>query len=173
MQNLRNPRMIILNTPVDITPENVSENLIQQNPPELAMKEGSILPKLCYTTKRGTRNLVMEVNSEIRKKLLLNRVKIGWTMRRVDDYLVAKRCFRCSKYNQTYKDCKGEDECPLCTEIHKLKECKAMFSEFKCINCITYNKHHPHTQIDTAYSSLDRKCPSLTTVLDKYKNIDY
>jgi hypothetical protein len=63
----KDPRMIILNTPVDITPENVSEKLIQLNP-ELAMKEGSIVPKLCYTTKRGTRNLVIEVNSEIRKK---------------------------------------------------------------------------------------------------------
>ena len=67
MQNLRNARMIILNNPVDITPENVSGNLIQQNP-ELAMKEGIIVPKFCYTTKRGTRNLVIEVNSEIRKK---------------------------------------------------------------------------------------------------------
>ena len=67
MQKGRNPRIIILNTPVDITPENVSEKLIQLNP-ELAMKEGSIVPKLCYTTKRGTRNLVIEVNSEIRKK---------------------------------------------------------------------------------------------------------
>ena len=77
--------------PVDITPENASENLIQQNP-ELAMKEGSIVQKFCHTTKRGTRNLVIEVNSEIRKKLLHNRVKIGWTVGRVDDYLVAKRC---------------------------------------------------------------------------------
>jgi len=62
----------------------------------------------------------------------------------------------------------------LCTENHKLKGCKAMNSELKFINCITYNKYHPHTQIDIAHSSLDRKCPILTAVLHKYKkNIEY
>ena len=49
-----------------------------------------------------------------------------------------------------------------------------MNSELKFINCITYNKYHPHTQIDIAHSSLDRKCPILTAVLHKYKkNIEY
>jgi hypothetical protein len=57
---------------------------------------------------------------------------------------------------------------------HKLKECKAAISKHKFINCITYNKHHPRTQIYTAHSSLDKKCPSLIAVLDIYKkNIDY
>ena len=87
---------------------------------------------------------------------------------------MAKRCFRCSRFNHTHKECKGDEVCPLCSENHKLKECKAATSEHKCINCITYNKHHPHTQIETAHSSLDKTCPSLIAVLDKYKkNIDY
>ena len=173
MQTLRKPRMIILNTPTEITPENITEILTQQNS-ELATVGENIVPKFCYTTKRGTRNIVIEVNSEIRKRLLHNKVKLGWTLCKVDDYLVAKRCFRCSRYNHTHKECKGEEVCPLCTENHKLKECKAATSEHKCINCIIYNRHHPHTQIDTAHSSLDKKCPSLIAVLDKYKkNIDY
>jgi hypothetical protein len=173
MQKLRKPRMIILNTPTEITLENISENLTQQNS-ELATEGENIVPKFCYTTKKGIRNIVIEVNSGTRNILLHNRVKLGWTLCRVDDYLVAKRCFRCSRYNHTHKECKGEEVCPLGTENHKLKECKATISEHKCINCITYNKHHPHTQIDTAHSSLDKKCPSLIAVLDKYrKNIDY
>ena len=173
MQTLRKPRMIIINIPIETTPENILETLTQQNS-ELDMIGDNIVPKFCYTTKRGTRNMVIEVNSETRKRLLHNRVKLGWTLCKVDDYLVAKRCYRCSRYNHTHKECKGEEVCPLCTENHKLKECKAVISEHKCINCITYNKHHPQTQIDTAHSSLDKKCPSLIAVLDKYKKkIDY
>jgi len=124
MQSLRKPRMIILNTPTEITPENILEILTQQNS-ELATEGENIVPKFCYTTKRGTRNIVTEVNSEIRKRLLHNRVKLGWTLCKVDDYLVAKRRFRCSRYNHTRKECKGEYVFPLCTENHKLKECKA------------------------------------------------
>ena len=173
MQTLRKPRMIVINTPIETTLENILETLTQQNP-ELATVADNIVPKFCYTTKRGTRNMVIEVNSETRKRLIHNRVKIGWTLCKVDDYLVAKRCYRCSRYNHTHKECKGEEVCPLCTGNHKLKDCKAAISEHKCINCITYNKHHPHTQIETAHSSLDKRCPSLIAVLDKYKkNIDY
>jgi hypothetical protein len=166
MQKLRN-------TPAEITLDNISESLSQQNS-ELAMEGEIMVPKFCYTTKRGSRNIVIEVNSETRKLLLHNRVELGWTLCKVDDYLVAKRYFRCSRYNHTHKECNGEEVCPLCTENHKLKECKAATTEYKCINCIAYNKHHPHTQIDTAHSSLDKKCPCLIAVLDKYrKSIDY
>jgi hypothetical protein len=128
MQTLRKPRMIILNTSTKITPENILEILTQQNS-ELATVGENIVQKFCYTTKRGTRNIVTEVNSEIRKRLLHNWVKLGWTLCKVDDYLVAKRCFRCSRYNHTHKECKGEEVCPLCTENHKLKECKSAISE--------------------------------------------
>jgi hypothetical protein len=173
MQTLRKPRMIIINTPAETTTENIMESLTQQNP-ELDPEGDNIKPIYCFTTRRGIKNIVIEVNSENRKKLLNNKVKLGWTLCKVDDYLVAKRCYRCSKYGHVHKDCKGEEVCPLCTGNHKLKECKTPTSEHKCINCITYNKHHPHTQIESAHSSLNKRCPSLIAVLDKYKkNIEY
>jgi hypothetical protein len=71
--------MIILNTPTGITPENILEILTQQNS-KLATVGENIVPTFCNTTKRGTRNIVIEVNSEIRKILLHNRVKLGWTL---------------------------------------------------------------------------------------------
>jgi len=173
IQKLRNPRLVLLNIPEDITPENVEETLKRQNP-ELDLKEGDIGAKFCYTTKRKTRNLVIEVDSDTRKKLMQARIKLGWTICRADDYIVPKRCFRCSRYNHNFRDCRGEETCPLCTGSHKLKECTATKSEHKCINCLIYNKHHQTNQIDTAHSSLDKNCPSLLAVLEKYKqNTDY
>jgi hypothetical protein len=58
---------------------------------------------------------------------------------------------------------------PIVAGNHKLKECTTPISEYKCINCMAYNKHHPTNLMDTAHSSLDKKCPSLKTVLEKYK----
>jgi len=37
-----------------------------------------------------------------------------------------------------------------------------------------YNKHHEISQINTAHPFIDKNCPSLLAVLEKYKkNTDY
>ena len=169
VQNLRNPRLVLLNNPDDITIKNAEETLTIQNP-ELDLKNGDIRAKFCYTIKRKARNLVVEVDSETRKKLMQAKIKLRPAIGSVDDYIVAKSCFfRCSRYNHNFRHCKGEETCPLCTGNHKLKECTATKSEHKVINCFTYNKHHQTNRIDTAHSSLDKICPSLLAVLEKYK----
>ena len=173
IQRLRNPRLVMLGIPEETTIENARETLMTQNP-ELSLDDALLDTKYCYTTNRGNRNLVIEVDSRTRTKLLHARVKMGWTVCKLDDYIVAKRCFRCSRYNHTHRECKGEETCPLCAGKHKLKECTTPTLEHKCVNCMAYNKHHPTNLIDTAHSSLDRNCPSLKAVLDKYKrNTDY
>jgi hypothetical protein len=45
--------------------ENVGKSLTQQTP-EFGLKNGIIEPKFCITTKRGTRNLVIDVESGFR-----------------------------------------------------------------------------------------------------------
>jgi len=172
VQKPRKPRLVILNIPNEINMDNAEETLIKQNT-EINIQEGNIVPKFIYTTKRGTRNLVVEVDSETRKKLQQIRVKLGWTICRVYDYVSVKRCYRCSRFNHNHRECKGE-VCPLCTGNHSLKQCTAAPTEYKCINCMVYKKHHPTTQIDTAHTSLDKKCPSLKAILEKYKkNTEY
>lgn len=101
----RNPRIVLLNIPEGIETGN-EETLAKQNP-ELEIKEGDIRPKFCYTTKRETRNLVIEVDSSTRRKLIQARIKLGWVVCRADDYLVAKRRFRCSRFNHNFRDCRG------------------------------------------------------------------
>jgi len=131
--------------------ENVEETLIKQNT-EINIQEESIVPRFIYTTKRGTRNLVVKVDSETRKKLQQIRVKLGWTTCRVDDYVSVKRCYRCSRFNHNHRECKREEVCPLCTGNHNLKQCTAAPTEYKCTNCMVYkktppydtNRHSPH-----------------------------
>ena len=79
VQKPRKPRLVILNIPNEINMDNTKETLIKQNT-EINIQEGNIVPKFIYTTKRGTRNLVVEVDSETRKKTTTNQSKT-----RVDD----------------------------------------------------------------------------------------
>jgi hypothetical protein len=46
IQTRRNPRLVLLSIPEDITPENSEEILAKQNP-ELDIKEGDIRAKFC------------------------------------------------------------------------------------------------------------------------------
>ena len=36
------------------------------------------------------------------------RMKIGWEICNVDDYIQVNRCFRCSRYNHRFADCREE-----------------------------------------------------------------
>jgi len=50
---------------------------VAQNP-EIRVGNWDIIPKFTYETKRHTRNIVIEVSAQTRRKLIDNKVKIGW-----------------------------------------------------------------------------------------------
>jgi hypothetical protein len=116
----------------------------------------------------------VEVEAQTRKLLLQKKVKLGWLLCKIDDYLVANRCFKCSGFNYRFSECRGEETCPLCAVSHKLKGYTASPTTYTCINCLTYNKHNQHKNICYNHSSLDKKCPILQAILEKYRqNTDY
>ena len=173
VQRPSNPRLKIHNIPEDISIGNIEETLLAQNP-DLGLEKGEINPKFTYETKKHARNLIIEVSSHTRKKLLHNKVKLGRLICSIEDYLVATRCFKCSRFNHRLRDCRGTETCPLCAGNHKLKDCIAQPADFKCVNCQTYNLHNKNGKINGNHSSLDRKCPSMLAVLGKYRlNTDY
>ena len=64
------------------------------------MKPGEVAARFKFRTKGGELNMVVEVDSEMRKKLLQTKLKMGRLICSVGDYLVAKECYNCSRYNQ-------------------------------------------------------------------------
>jgi hypothetical protein len=134
------PRLVIYNIPHDISIENAEETILAQNP-ELNAKQGDIGVKFTYRTKRDQINMVIVVGPLMRKKLLQTKLKIGWLICKIEDYLMAKRCFKCSRFNHRHQNCQGEETCPLCAGAHKLKECTVPANQHKCINCMTYNSY--------------------------------
>ena len=173
VHTLRKPKLVIYNIPEDISVQNIEETMHTQNP-ELNLKTGDINAKFLYRTRRNTQNLVIEVGPQTRKLLLQTKIKLGWLICNVGDYLVANQCFNCSKYNHRHRECRGAVTCPLCAGSHSLKECTASSQNYKCINRLNFNKHNKSANINDNHSALDRNCPSLKAVLEKYKqNTDY
>jgi len=99
----RKPRLKIINIPEEISTDNIEDTLMAQNP-EIGIGKGEIIPKFTYETKRNTRNIVIEVSARTRKKLIDNKVKIGWINCSIEDYLVATRCFRYFRFNHRMRD---------------------------------------------------------------------
>ena len=169
----RKPRLIILNIPEDISTNNIEDTIIRQNP-DLNLQKGNIVSKFIYVTKKKYRNAVIEVGADTRKNLLHKKIKLGWQICKTDDYLVATRCYNCSKFNHRTQECRGEVTCPLCAGPHTLKECTGDSTTHKCTNCQQYNKYNPKKTINDAHSSLDKKCPSWQAAIAKIKmNTDY
>jgi hypothetical protein len=92
IQTLRKPRLIIFNILEDISTTNLKDTLLAQNP-DLNLKKADIKVKFSYKTKKQIRNLVMEVGAQTRKLLVQRKVKLGWQICKIEDYLAANRCF--------------------------------------------------------------------------------
>jgi len=173
VQKRRNPRLIIYNVPDAVTHENAEDIMPAQNP-DLKLQKGDIKIKFIFKTKRNTTNLVVEVNEQTRRQKVQNKLNLEWMICSIDDYVSVNRCFKCSRNNHRHTECKSEETCPLCAGKHKLKECTASRAEYKCTNCMTYNKYNQNRCINADHSSLDTKCPNLHAIIAKYKqNTDY
>jgi len=119
IQRPRKPRMKIHNISEEISTDNIEDTLIAQNP-DVGIEKGETTPKFTYETKRHTRSIVIEVSSQTRKKLIHKKVKLGWINCSIEDYLVATRCYRCSRFNHRMRDCRGSETCPICAGNHYL-----------------------------------------------------
>jgi hypothetical protein len=173
IQKPRNPRLVIYNIPEEVNLENIEQIITTQNP-ELRLNEGEVEPKFTYRGKRNAMNMVIEVSSQTRQKILSTKLKLGWHICNARDYIVVTRCYKCSRFNHKTKDCRDEQTCPHCMGDHNIKECTAPTCDYKCVNCTNYNKYNGSAKVRQNHSSMDKTCPSLQTTIQKYKqNTEY
>jgi hypothetical protein len=136
MPTLKNPRIIVFNVAEDIISENATQAIVLQNS-ELNLNENEIKPNFVFEDRKKHKNLVLEVNSEIRKCLVDSKLKIGWHECNSSDYLSVTRFFKCSKYNHMAQECVRDVVCPHCAQSHTMHECKASKENHRCVNCNT------------------------------------
>ena len=173
VQKRRDPSLIIHNVPDAVTTEKAEDIIFAQNP-DLNLQEGDIQNNFAFRTKRIIRNMVIEVKPHTRRHLLQKKLKLQWTICNIDGYVSVSRCFKCSRYNHRHTQFRSEETCPLCAGKHKLKECTASMSDYKCINCVTFNAHSKDRKINENHSPLYRNCPSPQAVIVKYRqNTNY
>ena len=171
--SLRKPNIIIYDVPEDIGTDNLAATILTQNP-ELHLTMDSIRPKYSFKNKKKIKNVIAEVEPETWRILAQSKIKLGWQLCKVADYVKVVRCFKCSKYGHQAQVCKGEEACPRCAGKHKLQECSAPEGELKCVNCMTHNKHNPNNRVDENHSSMNKDCNSLHNLIRRYKqNTEY
>ena len=99
--------------------------------------------------------------SNKRNKYLL----VGYDACIIYDAVEPQRCFNCSGYNHTSKNCNTQKACPKCSLVHNLSECKS--STVKCINCI--NSSSGSSGVDADHAAWDKNCPFYKNKLSGYR----
>jgi hypothetical protein len=77
----------VFNAPEDITTQNAAQAIVLQNS-ELNLNEDEIKPRFVFEDWKKHKNMVIEVNSEIRERLVDRKLKIGWHVCNSSDYLL-------------------------------------------------------------------------------------
>ena len=173
IQKPRNPRIVIYNIPEEVNACNAEEIISNQNP-ELMLNDGEVVLKFTYRGKRNAMNMVIEVGRHTRQEILNTKLKIGWHICNTRDYIVVNRYYKCSRFNHKARDCRGEETCPLCMGGHNIKACTAPPCNYKCVNCVNYNKYNGSAKVSEEHSSMDKTFPNLQAVIQKHKiNTEY
>lgn len=86
--------------------------LIEQNPEINTRDKFRQQIKLAFKTDDKNKercNWVLEASKEARETLIKKeRIYIGWNCCRLQDYIVATKCYKCHSFGHTAKYCKNE-----------------------------------------------------------------
>lgn len=132
---------------------------------------GKIIHKSTNEKMKKT-TIVAEVNNETREKLLeLGKVKIGWKICKIQEYIGILRCYKCCGYYHFAKDCNKKETCGKCAGQHATKECKSQ--EKKCVNCEDKIKNFKIKNLKADHSAYDNNCPYFKREIEKQKSKIY
>lgn len=166
-----NPRLIVFNIPSEVTLENVTEIIREQNLNTVLQNDTIIAKQIWKNRYNNCRNLIIEVNPSLRKRLLKTKIRMTWNICFCADYISVTRCF-----NHVSKFCKNDVKCCYCSEAHDSKLCEKIdkTSEHNCSNCIHLNRISRGNKVDTNHSAKSKLCPSYNLLVKrKQENINY
>lgn len=138
----RHPRMKIVGIN-EVNEENgkLEKEMILQN----GLADGSEEIKIVYkkiSKANKIIKLVIEVSPKTRATFLeREKIRVGWNILPIVDYIHVVRCFKCASYGHYQKDCKNELTCSYCAKKgHSGYECKEEHPS--CVNCILANERY-------------------------------
>lgn len=148
--------------------QNFWEKIVDQNGLEKNTIEGKIVYKAAKANSKKMA-VIAEVNNGTREKFLqMEKLKIGWNICKVQDYVGILRCFKCCGYYHFAKDCKKKETCGNCAKQHATKECKSETK--KCVNCEEKIKVFKIKNLKSDHSAYDSNCPCFKKEIEKQKD---
>lgn len=162
----KQPRVVIYGVSNECSKDELKKQLTRHN----EFLEGNFELLFPMKGKNGKSHWVAQVTPACLSKLK-KRGKVGllWEVHSVREYIRETRCFKCCGFGHFQAKCpESEQICARCAEAgHRHKECKA--EKPKCRNCTIANSKRKE-KLETAHSSLDRKCPCVVREVARVKN---
>jgi len=141
------------------------DTILQQN--NLSHKEDPVLNiKFTKRTFEDSRHMVIEVSPNLRRELVaLRKIKLYWSMCKVQDFVVVTRCLKCLGFGHTSRFCQNQQKCSRCAKDHRWKECGNQHPT-RCSNFLKANTyiHDDSKKINTNHSVFSKECPRMRRI---------
>ena len=158
------PTLLLMHVPRDMENEEIKDTVIHQN--NLSHLEDPVL-KVKFTNKTfDDSRHVIEVSPKLRRELVaLRKIKLHWSMCKVEDFVAVTRCLKCIGFGHTSKFCHGQQKCSSCAEDHHWKECGSKH-QTRCSNCLKANTyiHDEGKKFNTNHSAFSKECPKMRKI---------
>lgn len=166
------PRLRIVGMSDRLDESTFSRFLIKQNS-EIFEKSYDVNILSILPTKKNTniyQALIQVDNLSYTNLLTRGCVIIGYDDCFVYDAFPITRCFTCNAFNHTSKGCQLLNKlvCPLCSENHSVKDCKAESKNYICSNCMSFKKTDSNIDVNHAVWNYN-KCSSYKKAIIRIK----
>lgn len=110
--------------------------------------------KVTRISKQGTAYVECKDKETYKQLLDKKKLRIEWSVIRVQRYVDLRRCFKCQQYNHTAKECTNKPACAQFSGEHDVVNCDSAIT--CCINCVRAGSVNPRD-----HCAWSHKCPVL------------
>lgn len=166
----RNPKIMIVGVEeeyVDLRDEVIIEMIAEQN--GLNCKKFRVMTKYVKKTRKNIGSIIVETEPESYREIMkLGKLKMGWRICNIHDYVNIVRCYKCAGFNHLAKDCTNDKICFNCADKHEeMVNCKS--TNLKCANCVRAVEKF-NVRIDVKHCATDVNCPCYKKELERVNN---
>lgn len=151
----RLPKIRVTGISEQFTLDELKTKIMDQNP-DIISKESTLNIVHSFKTKYSFGIKIETDQSTFNKIMELKKLRIDWDICSVCEAFDLMRCYKCSGFHHTAKNCTSKLCCPRCTGDHLVVDCTSTAET--CINCKQANINLK-LSIDTSHSAWSFNCP--------------
>lgn len=164
IQKLKNPLVKITGIDMEIhSRENILHDIVNRN----NIDEQDVNIKHVYINKKNSKQTaIIELSKSAYAKIMKDeKMYIGYHRCKVWNEYNLNKCFNCSQYGHSSKNCQYESKCAKCAGNHKTYECKS--KTIKCAVCCMRNSKYKENNATDHMATEINKCPSYKKLLKR------